>query len=318
LHCRSATCGENINEKEPEMAEARSSPSSDGHYECLVPLAITGSAPVLECLDLSFSYKRGGAKEVDKLNLSLARGELIVLCGPNGCGKSTFLKLVAGVLRPLSGEIRLLGMPLDKARRNEAFRYVGLFFQDPNDQVFCTHVQEDVAYGPRNLGLDASTVTTLVTAAMALVEITHLAQRSVHQLSFGEMKRIGLAGLIAMRQPLMLLDEPTAYLDPAASQQVMQMVQRLNTEYGYTFIIVTYDMELAAELATRILVMQNGKIVADGKPRQILANQHLLRNARLEPPTLTKVFSEMSASDRGAEVPITVAEARALLKQWKT
>ena len=225
---------------------------------------------------------------------------------------------MAGVLKPLSGEIRLLGMPLDKARRNEAFRYVGLLFQDPNDQVFCTHVQEDVAYGPRNLGLDASTVTTLVTAAMALVEITHLAQRSVHQLSFGEMKRIGLAGLIAMRQPLMLLDEPTAYLDPAASQQVMQMVQRLNTEYGYTFIIVTHDMELAAELATRILVMQNGKIVADGKPREILANQDLLRSARLEPPTLTKVFSEMSASDRGAEVPITVAEARALLKRWKT
>ena len=313
------TGGENVVNMELDFTEAPS-PSADRQYECLVPVTISGSAPVLECRDFSFSYKRGGAKEVDDLNLSVERGEVVVLCGPNGCGKSTFLNLVAGALKRLSGEIRLLGMPLDQALRNEAFRYVGLLFQDPNDQVFCTHVQEDVAYGPRNLGLDSTTVDTLVTAAMALVEITHLAQRSVHQLSFGEMKRIGLAGLIAMRQPLMLLDEPSAYLDPAASQQVMQIVRRLNTEYGYTFIIVTHDMELAAELATRILIMQNGRIVADGKPREILTNQDLLRSARLEPPTLTKVFSEMSATDRGAgtEVPITVAEARALLNRWKT
>jgi energy-coupling factor transporter ATP-binding protein EcfA2 len=314
-----ASVGENLVNVEPGFTEAPSSPV-DRQYECLVPVMISGSAPVLECRDFSFSYKRGGAREVDNLNLSVERGEVVVLCGPNGCGKSTFLNLVAGTLKRLSGEIRLLGMPLDQARRNEAFRYVGLLFQDPNDQVFCTHVQEDVAYGPRNLGLDSATVDTLVTAAMALVEIAHLAQRSVHQLSFGEMKRIGLAGLIAMRQPLMLLDEPSAYLDPAASRQVMQIVRRLNTEFGYTFIIVTHDMELAAELASRILIMQNGRIVADGKPREILTNQDLLRSARLEPPTLTKVFSEMSATGRGAgvEVPITIAEARALLKQWKT
>jgi cobalt ECF transporter T component CbiQ len=315
---QSATGGENIVKVEPGPTEAASA-SADDHFGCLVPVMISGSEPVLECRDFSFSYKRGGAKEVDNLNLSVEHGEVVVLCGPNGCGKSTFLNLVAGTLKRLSGEMRLLGAPLDQARRNEAFRYVGLLFQDPNDQVFCTHVQEDVAYGPRNLGLDPTTVDSLVMAAMALVEITHLAQRSVHQLSFGEMKRIGLAGLIAMRQPLMLLDEPSAYLDPAASRQVMQIVRRLNTEYGYTFIIVTHDMELAAELATRILIMQNGRIVADGKPREILTNQDLLRSARLEPPTLTKVFSEMSATDRGAvtEVPITVAEARALLNRWK-
>ena len=313
-----APSGENIVNMEPGFTETLSS-SADRQYECLAPATISSSVPVLECRDFSFSYKRGGVKEVDNLNLSVEQGEVVVLCGPNGCGKSTFLNLVAGALKRLSGEIRLLGMPLDHARRNEAFSYVGLLFQDPNDQVFCTHVQEDVAFGPRNLGLDSATIDTLVTAAMALVEITHLAQRSVHQLSFGEMKRIGLAGLIAMRQPLMLLDEPSAYLDPASSRQVMQIVRRLNSEYGYTFIIVTHDMELAAELATRILIMQNGHIIADGKPREILTNQDLLTSARLEPPTLTKVFGEMSAADRGArtEVPITVAEARALLNRWR-
>jgi cobalt ECF transporter T component CbiQ len=293
--------------------------SADHHYDCLVPATGAGPGPVLQCRDLSFAYKRGGTHEIDNLNLSVERGEVVVLCGPNGCGKSTFLKLVAGVLKPLSGTIRLLGMPLDQERRNQAFRHVGLLFQDPNDQVFCTHVQEDVAYGPRNLGLGADAVDTLVTAAMALAEVAHLSQRSVHQLSFGEMKRIGLAGLIAMRQPLMLLDEPSAYLDPAATAQIKLIIKRLNAEYGYTFIIVTHDMEFVAELATRIMVVQDGRVVADGKPRDILTNQDVLRSARLEAPTLTKVFSDLRR-DRGGtfDVPITIDEARAVLDGWKT
>ena len=137
--------------------------------------------------------------------------------------------------------------------------------------------------------------TSVVTAAMALAEISHLGERSVHQLSFGEMKRIGLAGLIAMRQPLMLLDEPSAYLDPAATRQLLQIVKRLNAEYGYTFIVVTHDMELVAELATRVMIMQDGRIVADGKPRDILTDQDLLASARLEPPMLTRMFSELSS-----------------------
>jgi energy-coupling factor transporter ATP-binding protein EcfA2/energy-coupling factor transporter transmembrane protein EcfT len=297
-----------------EIAEAPSSPP-DRHYDCLMPsTGISPAALALECRNLSFAYKRGGARVIDDLTLSVASGEVIAVCGPNGCGKSTFLKLVTGVLRPLSGEVRLLGIPSDQARRNEAFRFVGLLFQDPNDQVFCTHVREDIAYGPRNLGLDRLTIDKVVTAAMALAEISHLGARSVHQLSFGEMKRIGLAGLIAMRQPLMLLDEPSAYLDPAATRQLLQIVKRLNAEYGYTFIVVTHDMELVAELATRVLIMQDGRIVADGKPRDILTNQALLASARLEPPTLTRMFSELGrTSGAPSDIPLTVAEAKALL-----
>ena len=194
-----------------------------------------------------------------------------------------------------------------------------MLFQDPNDQVFCTHVNEDVAYGPRNLGIERTTIDSLVAASMALAEITHLGARSVNQLSFGEMKRIGLAGLIAMRQPLMLLDEPSAYLDPAATAQVLQIVKRLNSEYGYKFIVVTHDIELAAELATRILVMQNGRDNCRRQTAQFLQIRTFSRVRALSLQTLTKVFSEMSAADRGAgtEVPITVAEAKALLNRWK-
>jgi cobalt ECF transporter T component CbiQ len=297
-----------------EVAEAPSS-APDRHYDCLMPsTGISPTAFALECRNLSFAYKRGAAPEINGLTLSVACGEVIALCGPNGCGKSTFLKLVAGVLKPLSGEVRLLGMPFDQTRRNEAFRSVGLLFQDPNDQVFCTHVREDIAYGPRNLGLDLPTIDSVVTAAMALAEISHLGARSVHQLSFGEMKRIGLAGLIAMRQPLMLLDEPSAYLDPAATRQLLQIVKRLNAEYGYTFVVVTHDMELVAELATRVMIMQDGRIVADGKPRDILTDRDLLAGARLEPPMLTRMFSDLSRnSGAPSDIPLTIAEAKALL-----
>jgi cobalt/nickel transport system ATP-binding protein len=283
-----------------------------------LPLAACAGdgAPTVECLGVDFAYQRGGEQQLSGIQMAVDPHEIVVLCGPNGCGKSTFLKLLCGALKPLAGEIRLAGAPLDAAGRNEAFRSVGMLFQDPNDQVFCTHVLEDVCYGPRNLGMDPERMMVLVKRAMALAEIEHLAERPVHQLSFGEMRRVGLAGLIAMGQSLLLLDEPSAYLDPAASQQVIRLVRRLNEDYGYTFVIVTHDMEFAAELATRIVVMEHGRILADGTPRAILTDAELLRRARLEPPTLTKLFSGADGP-RASDVPVTIAEARALLQSWR-
>lgn len=282
-----------------------------------LPLASAGEgrATIIECHGIDFSYQRGGELQLSGMQMSIDQGEVVVLCGPNGCGKSTFLKLLCGALKPLSGEIKLAGAPLDAARRNEAFRSVGMLFQDPNDQVFCTHVLEDVCYGPRNLDMDPDKMMAIVKRAMALAEIEHLAERPVHQLSFGEMRRVGLAGLIAMGQPLLLLDEPSAYLDPAASQQVVRLVRRLNEDYGYTFVIVTHDMEFAAELATRIIVMEQGRVLGDGAPRAILTDAELLRRARLEPPTLTKLFSGTGTANRS--VPVTIAEGRALLEAWR-
>lgn len=289
--------------------------SAARQFELLARGSIAAGVPMLDCRQLVFSYRRGGDPVLDGLDLRIMPGEIVVLCGPNGCGKSTLLKLVSGVLKPAAGGIDLLGRPLDDARRNEAFHDVGMLFQDPNDQVFCTHVTEDVAYGPRNLGTEPREAAELVNVAMALTEVTHLAERPVHQLSFGEMRRVGLAGLIAMRQPLLLLDEPSAYLDPAATQKVMDIVRRLNADYGYTFVIVTHDMEFAAELASRIVVLEHGRISADGSPHAVLGNPGLLRRARLEPPVLTKLFAGLDdvAAD---QVPVTVSEGRRLLANW--
>lgn len=279
----------------------------------LAPEPIDESVPVLATNRLCFSYSQD-RQVISNLTFHVAKGEVVVLCGPNGCGKSTLLKLLAGILPSSSGEIRLLGKPLDRRLRNEAFRYVGLMFQDPDDQLFCTHVREDVAFGPTNMGLDPAAIEKLVDQAMALTEVSHLGQRPTHRLSYGEMKRVSLAGLIAMRPPLLLLDEPSAYLDPAATRQLVSIVKKLHTDYQYSFVVVTQDMELAAALATRVLVMQDGHIIADGSPREVLTDQQTLRRARLDEPMLTRLFASMSQWQLSREeIPLTIDEAQRLL-----
>jgi cobalt/nickel transport system permease protein len=305
-------------------AENTSAPMPGHHQErcadrhagfgCLRVDAPDGEAAVLEVRQITFSYIRDGALEIDDVSLKVGRGEIVFLCGSNGSGKSTLLKLIAGILRPAAGEIFLSGIRLDKKARNQAYNYVGLLFQDPDDQVFCPTVADDVAFGPRNLGLPEDELERVVDMAMELTEIGHLANRPIHRLSYGEMKRIGLAGLLAMRPPLLLLDEPRAFLDPRSAERFVGLVRRLNHELGYTFVIVTHEMDFAAQLATRVVVLDHGHVVADGEPRAILTDQDLLARSRLEPPLLTRVFGGLG---KGApafdKIPLTAAEAIAVL-----
>ena len=150
-----------------------------------------------------------------------------------------------------------------------------------------------MAYGPINLGLDADEVDRRVAAAMDLMEVSHLAHRPIHRLSHGEMRRVGLAGVIAMQPPLILLDEPTASLDPASTRHLIRLIRHLNSHHGYTLIMVTHDINIASMIATRVVILDQGEIVADGTPREILTDRALLENSRLEPPLLTRLFQEL-------------------------
>lgn len=249
------------------------------------------------------------------ISLTLSKGEVVVLCGPNGAGKTTLLKLLAGILPPDSGTIELFGRTLDRKARKEAFRQVAFMFQDPNDQLFCTHVREDIAYGPKNLGLETAEIDRLVDTAMELMEVSHLAHRPIHRLSHGEMKRVGLAGLIAMRPPLILLDEPTASLDPASANHLVDLIRHLNSHHGYTLVMVTHDVNVAAAIAKRVVILNQGEIVADGPPREILTDRELLETARLEPPILTRLFQELCENtDDKSRIPVTIDEAIEILK----
>jgi cobalt ECF transporter T component CbiQ len=290
-----------------------------GSMETPDPQTSGKSTPFLAARGLSFSYLRDGPSVISELNFKVEYGEIVVLCGPNGCGKSTLLKLFAGILSSSEGEIRLQGRLLDRRLRNEAFRYVGLLFQDADDQLFCTHVREDVGFGPTNMGLDPVVKERLVSEAMELTEVAHLGARPTHRLSYGEMKRVGLAGLIAMGPPLLLLDEPSAYLDPAATAQFVNIVRKLHADHGYSFVIVTHDMDLAASLATRIVILQDGRIIADNSPREILTDHKLLKRARLEAPLLTRLFGSVAQRPLSRQsIPLNVDEARLLLQEWST
>jgi cobalt/nickel transport system ATP-binding protein len=272
----------------------------------ITPTLSDPSLPVLICSDVFHCYAE--TRSLKKLSMTVQQGEIVALCGPNGAGKSTLLKLIAGIIPPDSGNITLSGISLDNCGRQDIFRQVGILFQDPNDQLFCTHVQEDVAYGPTNLGLDADEVDRRVAAAMDLMEVSHLAKRPIHRLSHGEMRRVGLAGVIAMQPPLILLDEPTASLDPASTQHLIRLIRHLNSHHGYTLIMVTHDINVASMIATRVVILDHGEIVADGTPREILTDRRLLEGSRLEPPLLTRLFQELDEGST-APIPLTIEEA---------
>lgn len=303
--------------KPSEDLEGQVSKHSEEHCpnECdVTPEYKNPSAPVVRCAGLTHLY--GHEAALHDISFEVQQGEIVVLCGPNGAGKTTLLKLLSGILIPTSGEVYLEGELLERRMRNRIFQYVGLLCQDPNDQLFCTHVREDIGYGPENLQLDQETVRQLVNTAMELMEVSDLADRPIHRLSYGQMKRVGLAGLIAMKPPLLLLDEPSANLDPASTHQLVNHLLHLNNHHRYTFMVVTHDMNLAAQIADRIIVLDNGKITADNTARTILTDESLLKKSRLEPPLLTKMFQRLLSdpADRD-EIPLTIDEALSFLRK---
>ena len=278
----------------------------------LGPTALPSGAPALEVRDVHFSY-HDGVPAVAGVSFGIESGESVALLGPNGCGQTTLLKLVTGLLKPDAGEIRLGGQPLTPQVAREIFRTVGFLFQESQDQLFNNFVSEDVAYGPQRLGLPQAEVDERVSLALHLTEAQHLARRPIHHLSGGEMKRVALAGLIAMRSPLLILDEPQNALDPASSEHLMELVEHLHQDHGYAFLTVTHKMDYVPRLAQRVIIMDAGHMLADGPVRQVLTDIPLLERARLAAPSITKYFYELQRREGKipTDLPLTVEEALA-------
>ena len=265
----------------------------------------------VSCNQVCFAYPYTDRMAINRISLDVAQGEILAVCGANGSGKTTLMKLLAGILIPKSGSITVGGHILDKAGRCEAFRYVGLLFEDSNNQLFCTHVKEDVAYGPRNLGLPEDEVQSRVSLALRQVEAEHLSDRPIHVLSFGEMRRVALAGLIAMRSPLLVLDEPTAGLDPAGAEHLSVLIRRLNKKHGYTFLVVTHNMAWATTIAKRMVIMNKGRILADGPIGSVLVKDAILEKSRLRSPELAQLFTALykKLDNNDRKLPLTIDEA---------
>ncbi len=264
------------------------------------------SEPILKTENLTFRYttEEGVAPTVlDGLTLAIQPGEFVAVLGHNGSGKSTLAKHFNAILLPTSGKVYVDGM--DTADENlllDIRRRVGMVFQNPDNQIVASVVEEDVAFGPENLGVPSQEIRERVDAALAAVRMTEYARHAPHLLSGGQKQRVAIAGVLAMRPKCIVLDEPTAMLDPVGRKEVLDTIRWLNREQSMTVVLITHHMDEAAQ-ADRLIVMHDGHIVADDSPALVFQNVDGLRSLGLEVPEPVALLYELRQA--GVDVPLT-------------
>lgn len=261
--------------------------------------------------DVSYAYAEG-SRALDRVHFRLFRGEFAALLASNGSGKTTLLKVLVGLLKPQKGLIRLYGRDIREIPRNDLCREIGFVLQNPNDQLFAATVEEDVAYGPRNMGLPEEEVEERVSEALDLVSASHLRKRAIHHVSYGEQKRISIAGILAMKPSIIFLDEPTAGLDPAGESAMLRILSRLNREQGMTVLLATHSVDMLPLFADRITVMNLGRVLLQGPPVEIFGNHEVIERANLRLPYISSLLYDLKRYD-GLPIngiPLTIREAR--------
>ncbi|MGY1609115.1 MULTISPECIES: energy-coupling factor ABC transporter ATP-binding protein [unclassified Geodermatophilus] len=240
---------------------------------------MTGPQPSLLVEDLAFAYP-DGHQALFGVDLRVDRGERVALLGPNGAGKTTLVLHLNGILGGGRGRVSVAGLPVERRSLREVRRRVGVVFQDPDDQLFMPTVGEDVAFGPRNLGLPEPEVAARVAAALDQVGMAGVADRPPHHLSFGQRRRVAVATVLSMHPEVLVLDEPSSNLDPAGRRELAEVL----TSLPVTMLMVTHDLPYALQLCPRSVVLDGGVVVADGPTREVLADTDLLAAHRLELP----------------------------------
>ena len=228
---------------------------------------------------LTFTYP-DGTEAVNGVDLEIATGERVAVLGPNGAGKTSLLLLLIGVLEAQTGSIEIGGLRLEPANLGEIRRRLGLVFQDPDDQLFMPTVQEDVGFGPANLGLRGPELTMRVKEALDAVGEADLAERAPHHLSGGERRRVSIATVLAMNPEILVLDEPTSNLDPAGRRELVALLSGMEASQ----VVVTHDLPFALELCPRAVILDGGRVVADGPTPALMADRELMSRHRLELP----------------------------------
>ena len=263
----------------------------------------------LETKNLTFTYP-DGTQALKNVNIQIKKGEKIAIMGPNGAGKSTLFSHFNGLTEPTSGHVEVAGEKIifEKDKLLEVRQKVGIVFQDPNDQLFAPTVKEDVAFGPMNLGLEHDEVERRIEESLKMVGMEGFEEKTPHHLSGGQQKRVAIAGIIAMRPEIMILDEPTAGLDPEGVDKVLNILNDLNRE-GISIIISSHDIEMVSQFAEKIFILYNGEIIDSGDKQKIFSNTELLKKAHLKAPVTTEILYKLK--ENGLDVDcekITVDE----------
>lgn len=264
--------------------------------------------------NLTFAYNDNEDKVLNEINLNIEKGSFTAVLGHNGSGKSTLAKTFNAILLPSGGKVYVNNM--DTADEDSVFdirRSAGMVFQNPDNQMVAAIVEDEVAFAPENLGVEPKEICRRVDACLEIVGMKKYAESSPSKLSGGQKQRVAIAAVLAMNPEILILDEPTAMLDPMGRSEVIKTIKRLNKERGITVVLITHYMDEAAE-ADRTIVIDNGEIVLDGKPREVFSNVEKIKSLGLDVPQVTELAYELKKL--GIEIPsdiLTVEECYAAL-----
>ena len=267
---------------------------------------------MLEVKDLKYSYNKD-YQALKGVSLKVERGEMVALLGKNGAGKSTLFLHLNGIYEPDEGKVFIDGEELkyDKKSLLKFRQKVGIVFQNPDDQIFAPTVEEDVAFGPLNLGLPMEEVQNRVKESLARVGMSGFEKKAPHHLSGGQKKRVAIAGILAMKPEIMVLDEPTAGLDPQGVTDLSRLLDELNEE-GITILISTHEVDLVPNYANKVFVLVDGLLIGEGTPKEIFAQPEILEQANLKVPIVTELFQKLEKDgfDMENDYPLTIDEAK--------
>ena len=269
---------------------------------------------MLEARNISYSYD-DDSQALKNVSLKINDGEMAAILGKNGAGKSTLFLHFNGIHEPDDGEILIDGEKLkyNKKALIKCRLKVGIVFQNPDNQIFAPSVEEDVAFGPLNLKLPMDEVQNRVEEALKRVGMEGFEKKAPHHLSGGQKKRVAIAGILAMRPEIMILDEPTAGLDPQGAIKIMNLLSELNME-GITIVISTHDVDLVSKYVNKIFVMADGEIIDEGTPKEIFSNEDLIEKANLKLPIISELFKALNDENQinieNNDYPLTISEAK--------
>jgi energy-coupling factor transporter ATPase len=278
---------------------------------------------IIETRTLTYTYSGGKRPAIQGVSLNIQKGEFVILTGPSGCGKTTLCRCFNGLIPhfysgKIEGEIRVAGLNVVEHPIHKLATHVGLVFQNPENQLFALSVEKDVAFALENLGIPTEEMRRRVDWALQTVDAYSLRERVPTELSGGQQQRVAIASVLAMQPDVMVLDEPTSFLDPLGAEKIFQVINKLNEKLGITVILVEHRLDLAVKYATHVIVLNEGRVVLNGKPKEILGSKEA-RLIGVGVPKATRLFQLLEENGlRFKKVPTTSKEAVHLLREALT
>ena len=275
---------------------------------------------IIETTDLTYTYPGATKPSIKKVSITINKGDFVILTGPSGCGKTTLCRCFNGLIPHfyngnLEGKIEVAGLNVADQKIHQLARHVGLVFQNPENQLFALSVEKDVAFGLENFAMPRDEMRKRVDWALQMAGINDLGERPPHELSGGQQQRVAIASVLAMQPDIMILDEPTSFLDPVGAEKIFEVISELNKKLGITIILVEHRLDLASKYANHVIIMDEGRVVLNGTPREIFTSEEA-RLIGVGIPKATRLYQQLKQNGiRLKTVPVTTEETANLLRE---